>query len=759
MRHNPRQQGYVSIDGVPSDTSTFSFYAIPEPTFFRTFFAILKANLLIRRRTSSALVSIFVLPFLVLSLSDLDFGSKPELRDLKSPPHVLLPDPIANLSVVFRRLRKRSVFLASPDRPLVRTFCSPLPFNWMFTNNTKSLLKKLYNSSIGLSLHFINADAADFIERPRVLILTKDFPDASEESLLLALSASNFSRTITLSKREFSGRSTIFKFSSDSLVLMFVVFPIISVLSSESRIFVSQRESCVLQLLFLSGCRHLPFWVATVSTSLLCTFPGCFIISYYFTNEFLLVGSDFSLIFALFFCYCLAMSLFSLALLSNVNNGKSSRGSKILFTMLSIGFSLLNHFLTESHRIVCNLIALVFPQFSFSQGLASIFMFCRVSGPFSWGDISSGNEFNCVWSLEMLLLSAVFYGFIIFTIDLWQMTRFDLGRVASFFSSKTRHYFQSEREVITVSALSKSYDSRNVLADIEFKLEPGDIVGLIGSNGSGKSTLIGVLSGVIGADSGTVKLFERETAGLDELFECSGVCFQNNVLVPQLTVRQHLVLFGTVRGMNPSMLRSRIRFLEGQLLLADVAHNLARTLSGGQRRKLCVGLALLGEPPVAILDEPTAGVDFESRQLIWKALSERRDGFATLLTLHQLEEAEGVCTRLFVLRGGRFEFQGTATELRRQCGCGYVLRVVDDEYDKEGFGGFLREVVAELVEATPQTWVIPVGEDIGTLIGAIEEHKGRFGVNQFIFGVQSLEDALLKIAEAEDQPHRVKRGE
>jgi ABC-type multidrug transport system ATPase subunit len=605
----------------------------------------------------------------------------------------------------------------------------------------------------------MNADAADFIERPRVSILMKDFPDASEESLILALSASNFSRAIRMCKREFAGRSMIFKFSSDSLVLMFVLFPIISVLSSESRIFVSQRESRVLQLLFLSGCRHLPFWVATVSTSLLCTFPCCFIISYYFTNVFFMVGSDFSLIFVLFFCYSLAMSLFSVALSSNVKTGKSSRGSKILFLMLSVGFSLLNHFLRDAHGTMCNLIALAFPQFSFSQGLASIFVFCRASGPFSWGDIRSGNKFSCVWCFAMLLLSAIFYGLIIFAIDLWQMTRFDLRRIVGFFSSKPRDYFQSDQEVIKVSALSKSFGSTDVLANLEFRLEPGDIVGLIGSNGSGKSTLIDLLSGVLMADSGTTQLFEREMPGFDGLFECSGVCFQENVLVPQLTVRQHLVLFGTVRGMHPSMLHSRIQFLEGQLLLADDALSQVHTLSGGQRRKLCVGLALLGEPPVALLDEPTAGVDFQSRQLIWKALSERRDGCATLLTLHQLEEAEGVCTRLFVLRGGRLEFQGTATELRRQWGCGYVLRVVDDEYDREGFGGFLHEIGAELGEATPQTWVIPVGEDVGRLIGVIEEQKGRFGIGQVVFGVQSLEDALLKISEAEDQPHRVKPGE
>jgi ABC-type multidrug transport system ATPase subunit len=293
------------------------------------------------------------------------------------------------------------------------------------------------------------------------------------------------------------------------------------------------------------------------------------------------------------------------------------------------------------------------------------------------------------------------------------------------------------------------------LDSVSFGLANGDIVALIGPNGSGKSTLIGILSQNLAADSGFLSLFGRsqvDAAGrLEELLQCCGVCFQDNVLIPQLSVRQHLALFGSVRGMNPSMLNARVEALMSQLLLASCQNSRADSLSGGQKRKLCVAIALLANPPILILDEPTAGVDFQSRQLIWKVIA-ARIGSATFLTSHALEEAESVCNKIFVLRHGQLVFQGSATELRRRFNCGYVLKVVDEDFDAEGFKSLIATFIPEVDQIALRhgTFVIPVDDRVGTLLASVEERKADFGVTDYTFAVESLDEVFLRITQIDD---------
>lgn len=312
--------------------------------------------------------------------------------------------------------------------------------------------------------------------------------------------------------------------------------------------------------------------------------------------------------------------------------------------------------------------------------------------------------------------------------------------------------------MLSAQGLTKSYADpvAAALSDVTFTVERGAVIGVIGSNGSGKSTLIGVLCGTITPDRGILSLFERTTNGFDDLRECCGVCFQENVLVPELTVRQHFILFGTVRGMNPSLLRPRVSLLESALLLEDVAHVAARDLSGGQQRKLCVALALLSRPPVVVLDEPTAGVDFQARALIWKIVTADSADSVTLLTVHALEEAESACSQLLLLRAGRLAFCGTATELRQRSHCGYLLRVSGDTFDGAAFAAFLADAVpgASEVPATPRTFVLAPGASIVALLDALDARKAEFGISDSAVDVQSLEDVVLKLAETDDAPLR-----
>jgi ABC-type multidrug transport system ATPase subunit len=407
------------------------------------------------------------------------------------------------------------------------------------------------------------------------------------------------------------------------------------------------------------------------------------------------------------------------------------------------------------HGVFTSLLGIAFPQFAISQGLSSAIIFCRCSGPLLWRDIGCGAEFTVLWSFLTLLSSSAFYGFCLLLIVVNDMTGFEGSRIRTLMAGRRRDFFSGDGTVLSAQGLTKCYGNSTIaaLSEVTFTVERGSVIGVIGSNGSGKSTLIGVVCGTIKADSGSISLFERTTNGFDDLRECCGVCFQENVLIPELTVGQHFILFGTVRGMNPSLLRPRVSNLESALELEEVRHIPARDLSGGQRRKLCVALALLSRPPIIILDEPTAGVDIRGRLQIWKIIGSDCADSVTLVTVHGLEEAESVCSQLFLLRSGRVGFYGTGLELRQRCHCGYLLRVFGEGIDRAGFSSFLTAaaVGAREVPSTHHTFVLPSDTAVVSVLDAIGARQAEFGIEDFTVDVQSLEDVVVKFTETDDE--------
>jgi ABC-2 type transport system ATP-binding protein len=210
---------------------------------------------------------------------------------------------------------------------------------------------------------------------------------------------------------------------------------------------------------------------------------------------------------------------------------------------------------------------------------------------------------------------------------------------------------------VSFRSVSKTYTTSKgpfkALQEVDFDIEEGEFFGLLGPNGAGKTTLISILAGLTQSTSGQVLVrghdVIKDSAQARKLL---GVVPQELVFDPFFTVREALRFqsgyFG-VRG-NDSWIDE---LLEG-LGLADKAGHNMRQLSGGMKRRVLVGLALVHKPPVIVLDEPTAGVDVELRQTLWQFIARlNREGHAVLLTTHYLEEAEALCNRIAMLKQGR----------------------------------------------------------------------------------------------------------
>ena len=212
-------------------------------------------------------------------------------------------------------------------------------------------------------------------------------------------------------------------------------------------------------------------------------------------------------------------------------------------------------------------------------------------------------------------------------------------------------------KVVQFDAVGKSRAGRLVLDALSFELETSEIFGLIGPNGSGKSTAISLLCGLLEPDSGTIRL-PAPAASL------IGYCPQELALYRDLLPAENLRFFARLHGMPARRREARIAELMSSLGLDAHAGTPAGALSGGWQRRVSIGCALVHEPRVVVLDEPSAGLDLEARHALWPVIRGlRADGTAVLLTTHHLDEAEQLCTRIGFIDRGRLLAAGTPQQL------------------------------------------------------------------------------------------------
>ena len=287
--------------------------------------------------------------------------------------------------------------------------------------------------------------------------------------------------------------------------------------------------------------------------------------------------------------------------------------------------------------------------------------------------------------------------------------------------------------IVSANHLKRNYGEQRALEDVSFEVAAGELFGILGPNGSGKSTMFRVLATIETPQAGTANI-----AGLNvvtqaqEVRERIGVVFQTQSLDKYLTVAENLTSQGHLFGMSGAKLKSRISDLLERLQISDRRDSILKTLSGGMKRRVEIAKALLHEPQVLLMDEPTTGLDPVARMELWKYVDElrRQTGVTVVVTTHLLEEAERA-SRLMLMHMGVSVLQGTPRELKASMpGDVVLLESADPESLRQGiflhfdkqkctvFDNYVRTIVPD-----GPKFVVEAAAAFQTAVQGISYHK------------------------------------
>lgn len=306
--------------------------------------------------------------------------------------------------------------------------------------------------------------------------------------------------------------------------------------------------------------------------------------------------------------------------------------------------------------------------------------------------------------------------------------------------------------------------------NLTFGIEKGEIFGLLGANGAGKTTALSMLTRHMLPTAGdafvsSFSILSQFSLGATHL----GVVTQNNSLWERLSVEDHLFLFARLRGVPEDLVRAVVNATIDQLELYPHRHKLSMKLSGGMKRKLCVAIALIGDPDVVLLDEPSAGLDPVSRRNLWTVILKTMSHRSVILTTHSMDEAEALCKRIGIMVQGQLRVLGTKQHLKSKFGSGFELtvklRLVRDciETQKMKLTGFVNSLfpTAHLITENSGLLTYHIAKeemDMGRIFTELEQRKHDLCIEDYTVAHPTLEQVFIRTVNQFTPPEVPKRS-
>ncbi|KAM4843381.1 ATP-binding cassette sub-family A member 6 isoform 2-T3 [Thomomys bottae] len=259
------------------------------------------------------------------------------------------------------------------------------------------------------------------------------------------------------------------------------------------------------------------------------------------------------------------------------------------------------------------------------------------------------------------------------------------------------------KEAIRIRNIKKEYKGKSgkveALKGLLFDIYESQITAILGHSGAGKSSLLNIFSGLSVPTEGSVTIYNKNPSEMqdwEEIRKITGVCPQHNVQFDILTVKENLSLFAKIKGIHPQEVEQEVQQILHELDMQNIQDNRVENLSEGQKRKLTFGIAILGDPQVLLLDEPTVGLDPFSRQQVWSFLKERRANRVIFFTTKCVDEADILADRKVIMSHGKLKCAGSSVFLKRKWGIGYHLSLHRNEIcDPEKITSFINHHIPE----------------------------------------------------------------
>lgn len=312
----------------------------------------------------------------------------------------------------------------------------------------------------------------------------------------------------------------------------------------------------------------------------------------------------------------------------------------------------------------------------------------------------------------------------------------------------------AKKDLVTLQGLRKAFSQKVAVNDLFFSIPQNQCFGFLGVNGAGKSTTLKMMTGDEVPTQGDafisgLSILQNPVA----VRKLMGYCPQFDALHDLLTAEEHLALYASIRGVPSYRMKEMISWLADKLTLSqDNQHKrVSKTYSGGNKRKLSVGIALIGNPPVVFLDEPSTGMDPVSRRFMWDFITETMANRAVILTTHSMEECEALCSRIGILVHGRLKCIGSGQHLKTRFGMGFefLLNVKDDRVDD------VREFIKKTFEGANElecyggNMKYQLGKQqmkLSELFRLLEENKEQMGITEYSIGQTTLEQIFIRFA-------------
>jgi ABC-type multidrug transport system ATPase subunit len=613
----------------------------------------------------------------------------------------------------------------------------------------------------------------------------------------------------TFSTMQFPQRQNL---RNDFMMYMFPVFFLAMMMLyfvTMARGLVKEKELKLKEGMRMMGLKELPYWASWFSYNILIVFIASLvaIVAGHIFSLNVVTSNDFRSVFILVFLFGISMLGLAFLLASLQDRSALTLTTGFIMWVISASvFSTLhdNIYTAGKSMIVANILSLYSP-FAFSKGMFDLSRAAFEENGRTFADRNSKEYSDLFWLSKVyyyLILDTVIYIVVAFYITMVWPGEFGVPKPFYFFltpsywtgrtskhAAKRRTKFtphqvvddtdviEEEKRVknmtyppntvVVIEDLMKVYKSGifskpfTAVKGLSVAMQNNQLFCLLGPNGAGKSTTFNMLCGIFPSSAGDANLFGYSIVHeMDEIRKLMGVCPQHDLLWDEMTGKEHLEFFCRFKGVPEENVAAEAAAKLALVGLTNEANVPTSVYSGGEKRRLSVALATVGDPKIVFLDEPTTGMDPVSRQDVWKVISDTKKGRVVILTTHSMEEADVLSDRIGIVAHGQLRCIGTNIHLKSKFGSGYQLTLVYPAAQASSILQGITEFVDKQLptwseffaagNATPQSFTITIPYDrasqVAELLKTFEEHASALGIEEITMNLSSLEEVFIKIA-------------